>query len=115
MGWYLVFGLLICLAVLLPWQLGVKADPFTPAPPGIKPEWYFLAQFQTLKLLPSRALFVDGEVLGIVAFGLGATLWVGLPFLEQMLGDGGRRSVRLGILVALLYLAVMSVLGYVAK
>jgi cytochrome b6 len=115
MGWYLVFGLLICLAVFLPWQLGVKADPFTPAPPGIKPEWYFLAQFQTLKLLPSRALFVDGEVLGIVAFGLGATLWVGLPFIEQMLGDGGRRSVRLGILVALLYLAVMSVLGYVAK
>jgi cytochrome b6 len=115
MGWYLVFGLLICLAVFLPWELGVKADPFMPAPVGIKPEWYFLAQFQTLKLLPSRVLFVDGEVLGIVGFGLGACLWVGLPFMEQMLGTGGRRSVRLVTVVVLLYLAVMSVVGYVAK
>jgi len=114
-GWYLVFGGLICLAVFLPWELGVKADPFMPAPLGIKPEWYFLAQFQTLKLLPSRFLFVDGEVLGIVGFGVGASLWAGLPFIEQMLGDGGRRSASLVIFVALLYLAVMSVVGYVAK
>jgi cytochrome b6 len=115
MGWYLLLGLLICLAVFLPSELGVKADPFAPAPPGVKPEWYFLAQFQTLKLIPSRILFMDGEVLAILSFGCGAALWVALPFIENLLGDRGRRSVRIGIFVALWYLAVMSVLGYVAK
>jgi len=93
----------------------VKADPFASAPPGIRPEWYFLAQFQTLKLIPSRVLFMDGEVLGIVGFGLGAALWAGLPFIENLLEDRGRRVVQIGVIVTLLYLAVMSVLGYVAK
>ena len=115
MAWYLVFGVLICLAVFLPWELGVKADPFASAPPGIRPEWYFLAQFQTLKLIPSRVLFMDGEVLAIVGFGLGAALWAGLPFIENLLEDRGRRVVQIGVIVTLLYLAVMSVLGYVAK
>jgi cytochrome b6 len=115
MGWYLVLGFLIFLAVFLPWELGVKADPFAPAPPGIKPEWYFLAQFQTLKLIPSRILFIDGEVLGILGFGFGAALWVGLPFVENFLGDRGRRGVQIVIVLALTYLTVMSVLGHVAK
>jgi cytochrome b6 len=115
MCWYLVLGSLICLAVFFPWELGTKADPFAPAPPGIKPEWYFLAQFQTLKLIPSHIFFIDGEVLGILGFGFGAALLLALPFIESGLGDRGRRTVRIGILIALVYLAVMSVVGYVAK
>jgi len=115
MGWYLVLGLLVCLAVFLPSELGVKADPFASAPPGIKPEWYFLAQFQTLKLIPSRILFVDGEVLGILGFGFGAALLAGLPFVERLLGNRGRRGVQIGIVIALSYLIVMSMLGYVAN
>jgi cytochrome b6 len=47
---------------IFPWNLGVKADPFVSAPAGIKPEWYFLFMFQTLKLIPSKVWFVDGEV-----------------------------------------------------
>lgn len=115
MCWYLVLGSLICLAVFFPWELGTKADPFAPAPPGIKPEWYFLAQFQTLRLIPSHIFFIDGEVLGILGFGFGAALLLVLPFIESGLGDRGRRTVRIGILIALVYLAVMSVVGYVAK
>ena len=37
-----------------PWELGEKADPFASAPAGIRPEWYFLAPFYTLKLIPSH-------------------------------------------------------------
>ena len=41
-------------AALFPWELGEKADPFAPAPAGIKPEWYFLFMFQTLKYFRQR-------------------------------------------------------------
>ena len=47
-------AVLAALAAFSPWELGKKADPFAPVPPGIRPEWYFLAAFQTLKLLPSH-------------------------------------------------------------
>ena len=53
-GWILAIGVLAALAALFPWELGEKADPFAPAPAGIKPEWYFLFMFQTLKFLPPK-------------------------------------------------------------
>lgn len=115
MGWYIALGCLVALAVFFPWELGTKADPFSSAPPGIKPEWYFLAQFQTLKLIPSRIMHIDGEVLGILGFGLGGALWLGLPFIETLLGARGARWVRIGIFFALTYLTAMSVVGYLAK
>lgn len=115
MAWYIALGGLIALATFLPWELGTKADPFSSAPPGIKPEWYFLAQFQTLKLIPSRIFFVDGEVLGVLGFGLVGALWFGLPFIEALFGERGARWVRVGIALALAYLAAMSVVGYVAR
>ncbi len=53
-GWYVALGLLAALAALFPWELGQKANPFGSAPEGIKPEWYFLFMFQTLKKLPAH-------------------------------------------------------------
>ena len=53
-GWYVALGILAALAALFPWELGQKADPFGSAPEGIKPEWYFLFMFQTLKQLPAH-------------------------------------------------------------
>ncbi len=114
-GWYIALGALIALAAFSPWELGAKADPFSSAPPGIKPEWYFLAQFQTLKLIPAKVLYIDGEVLGILAFGLGGALWMGLPFIDAMLGDRRARYVRIGAVFVLTYLAGMSVVGYMAR
>jgi len=115
MGWYAALAVLIALAVFLPWELGTKADPFSPAPPGIKPEWYFLAQFQTLKLIPAHILHLDGEVLGILGFGLGAAVWMALPFIEVLAGARRVRWVRAGIIFAMIFLASMSVVGYVAR
>jgi quinol-cytochrome oxidoreductase complex cytochrome b subunit len=70
-GWILAIGALAALAAVFPWELGEKADPFAPAPAGIRPEWHFLFMFQTLKLLPAKILIFDGEVVGILAFALG--------------------------------------------
>jgi cytochrome b6 len=115
LGWYAALGLLIVLAVFFPWELGVKADPFSPAPPGIKPEWYFLAQFQTLKLIPAHILRLDGEVLGILGFGLGGAVWLALPLIEVLAGTHRIRWVKVGIILVMVYLTAMSVVGYVSR
>ena len=47
----LVLGLLIFLATLMPAPMGAPADALK-TPPGIKPEWYFLAVYQILKYVP---------------------------------------------------------------
>jgi quinol-cytochrome oxidoreductase complex cytochrome b subunit len=113
-GWILAIGVLAALAALFPWELGHKADPFAPAPAGIKPEWYFLFMFQTLKYLPAKILGMDGEVLGIMAFNIVGLLLFIVPFIDR---DPENRKRRLlfnviGV-VALLYIVVMTIVGYV--
>ena len=44
-------GDLGALAAFKPWELGMKADPFASAPAGIRPEWYFMFMFETLKFI----------------------------------------------------------------
>ena len=115
MAWYIALAALGVLAAFLPWGLGVKADPFAPAPAGIKPEWYFLFMFQTLKLIPSKIGPFDGDVLGVLAFGLAGAVWVLLPFIEGQ-GAHWRKRLVLGAGVfAVAYIASMTVYGYVAK
>jgi cytochrome b6 len=113
-GWILAIGVLAALAALFPWELGEKADAFAPAPAGIKPEWYFLFMFQTLKYLPAKILGMDGEVLGIMAFNLVALLLFIVPFVDR--GSENRRRALLfnviGVL-ALLYIVAMTIIGYV--
>jgi len=111
-GWYSALGMLGALAAIFPWELGMKADPFVPAPAGIRPEWYFLFMFQTLKYLPSKVLFVDGELLGILGFSAAALVWVAVPFLDQRIGFGRvtRFFTGLGVF-ALGYMIVLSLLA----
>jgi len=113
-GWILAIGVLAALAALFPWELGEKADPFAPAPAGIKPEWYFLFMFQTLKLLPPKIWRFDGEVIGIMAFNFVALLLFIVPFVDRSPENKRRRFVfnLIGI-VALLFIVGMTIVGYV--
>ena len=115
-GWILAIGVLAALAALFPWELGVKADPFAPAPAGIKPEWYFLFMFQTLKYIPAKILMFDGEVIGILFFTLaGAALFI-IPFINRSpeQNPGRRKLFNILGVIALLYIVVMTVVGYLA-
>ncbi len=111
--WVAAIGVLATLAVLLPWPVGEKADPLASAPAGIKPEWYFVFMFQTLRLIPSHVLGIEGERLGIVAFMVAALVLMAVPLLER--DDrkirARRIAVALGIL-AILYMIAMTIVGY---
>src|SRR5947199_2506667 len=113
-GWLLAIGALAALAAIFPWELGEKADPFAPAPAGIKPEWYFLFVFQTLKFLPAKIGSLDGEVIGIMAFGIAAFVLLIVPFLDQTRPSPQRKLILnvVGV-IALLYIVVMTIVGYV--
>lgn len=112
-GWILAVGVLAALAAIFPWELGTKADAFAPAPAGIKPEWYFLFMFQTLKYLPAKILTFDGEVLGILAFGAGALFWMLVPFLNRAPGHARRKLIFniIGIFI-MFFITVMTVVGF---
>ncbi|HXH49263.1 MAG TPA: cytochrome bc complex cytochrome b subunit [Terriglobia bacterium] len=112
MGWYGALGVLGGLAAIFPWELGVKANPFGSAPAGIRPEWYFLFMYQTLKYIPSKVFFIDGELLGLMLFGVAGAIWVIVPFLDYKAGFGRvtRFFTGLGIF-ALGYIIVLSCLA----
>jgi cytochrome b6 len=109
--WLMVLNVVLCLAVFFPWELGEKADPFASAPSGIRPEWYFMFMFQTLKLLPGHILFVEGEVLGIVFFGLAGLAWMLVPFWEIKHHRRPKPMTIIGVVV-ILYMLGMTVWGY---
>ena len=100
-AWLIGFALLIYLAVVFPWEIGVKADPLAAAPDGIKPEWYFWAQFQLLKDLK----FEGGELLAIIIFTIGAIIWVLVPFVDRKASR--EEKSPLFTILGLLFLAFM--------
>ena len=113
-GWTVVLALLGGLSALMPWELGKKADLFAPAPAGIRPEWYFLWTFQTLKYMPARVLGVNGELLAIAAFGIGAAALVALPFLDRNT-PRSRRAVALVAAMIVVFMIAMTMLALQAE
>lgn len=113
--WLVVFNILIFLAVYFPWELGPKADPLTPAPAGIRPEWYFMFMFQSLKFLPAHILFIEGELFGVFAFGLGGLLWMLYPFLPFAKKQYKKHKIITFIIgvVVVIFIVVMTILGYI--
>jgi cytochrome b6 len=112
-GWLCALGVLAALAAYFPAELGKKADPFQPAPIGIKPEWYFMAMFQTLKLLPGHILGIEGELLGVLAFSLVGVVLILMPFIDRRTAQGqaSRLPAAFG-LTLILYIVVLTYLGY---
>jgi cytochrome b6 len=113
-GWILAVGVLAALAALFPWELGEKADPFASAPAGIRPEWYFLFMFETLKRIPARIFMFDGEVVAILVFGYGGLFWLLVPFLDKSPHRWRSRLFTVIGVVIVIYIVVMTIVGYLA-
>jgi cytochrome b6 len=113
-GWILALGVLAAMAALFPWELGEKADPFAPAFKDIRPEWYFMFMFETLKLVPGgEILGIEYEAIPILLFSLGGLLMMLVPFLDRGVDHTGRSPIFTWIgVVALVYMVGMTAWGY---
>jgi cytochrome b6 len=112
-GWLAALAILAALAAYFPAELGKKADPFAPAPAGIKPEWYFMFMFQTLKYLPSYILGIEGEVVGVVGFALAGLFLLLLPFIDRQAAHRRASPLFTWVGVAIIvYMLVLTYLGY---
>lgn len=90
--WLLCLMILLVLSVFLPygpgipgmeWELGEKADPFEPAFPGIKPEWYFLWEYQLLKEFPPHLFGLEGPQVCLFVVTLLLAVWAIIPWLDR--------------------------------
>jgi cytochrome b6 len=113
-GWTVALGVLAALAALFPWELGEKADPFAPAYKDIRPEWYFMFMFETLKLVPGgEILGIEYEAIPIMLFGLGGAVLVLVPFLDRRVAKEGKSPLfTLVGAIALVYMIGMTAWGY---
>lgn len=111
--WLIVLNVIALLAVFFPWEIGQKADPLLPAPAGIRPEWYFMFMFQTLKLIPAHIWFIEGELFGIMMFTLGGLIWFFVPFFDKKAGLGIKSPFWkwVGVII-ILYIIGMTIWGY---
>ena len=118
-----ILAALLTGAVLLFWTawnpapLGVPADPAI-TPEHIKPEWPFLAFYQSLKIFPSGDLLPGFSYLqlALVLQGLPFALILLAPFLDRSEHrQPGRRKAAVGIaLILILVWAVFTYLGHYA-
>lgn len=111
--WLLGTGALVTLAVIFPAEIGMKADPMAPAPENIKPEWYFLFLFQTLKLFPGRIGALNGETVAITTVCLAVLFVFLMPFMDKRSSAGSSSPVYTYIGVFyFLYFVVMTIIGF---
>ncbi len=111
--WLIALNVLALLSVMFPWDLGQAADPLKPAPVGIHPEWYFMSQFQVLKVVGDLFPGAAGEIIGLVVFTLGLVLWCLVPLYDvsREAGRRARRATYFGLL-ALGILVLTTAWGY---
>jgi cytochrome b6 len=111
--WLILLGIVVTLATLLPPEIGNKADPLAPPPENVKPEWYFLFLFQTLKLFPGDILGLNGEVIAILLIMAAVLFFFLIPFFDRKSNAGQRSPFFTGIAVIyLLYFLIMTAIGY---
>ncbi len=85
---YVVLGILAVvmiigfIALFKPVGLEAPADPLN-TPLHVKSEWYFLALYQLLKIIPSMVLGIQGKVIGVTIPVLLVGVILIWPFLDR--------------------------------
>jgi cytochrome b6 len=120
--WLAALMLLISLAVFLPygpgipgmdWELGQKANPLAPAYPGIKPEWYFLWEYQLLKEFPPHLFGLEGPQVCLFLIALLFGVWAIVPWLDRRAAKN-KMSPRFSDFgwAAILFLTYLTLMGW---
>lgn len=113
LAWLCGFLLLVSLVFIFPVQLGAKADPMASAPLGIKPEWYFLTLFQTLRFMPAQILGINSEIIVNLLVMIITGLVLLVPFLDKN-ASAEKKSPFFTFcgVTALVYISVAIVMAY---
>ena len=113
--WLVVINVLAVLAVIFPWDLGPQADSVKATPLGIHPEWYFMSQFQLLKVIGKYVEGAPGEILGIGIFTGAMFAWTLIPLYDtsSRLGKRARAATYFGLFILIAGL-VTTIWGYFA-
>lgn len=103
--WFVALNILgVCIA-LMPWELG--PPPGTEISGHVHPEWFFMGQYQLLKVVPKSV--------GILGFLLGGALWALLPvFDRENASPGIKRFSTVFAALALAGLVIFTMWGYLA-
>jgi quinol-cytochrome oxidoreductase complex cytochrome b subunit len=106
-AWAVVLAVIVVLASVLPAGLEEKADPLK-TPEHVKPEWYFLAVYQLLKLVP--------RTIGVLAPAAAIGLLLVLPLFDRNPSIAARkRPIALALLlVTIVGLVVLTIWGEVS-
>lgn len=107
--WLILFGVCLTAAIFFPPSLDKMADLMAPAPEGIRPEWYFLFLFQTLKIFPAKLLFISGETVAIFLIFFGIVLFFFLPVIDNKPEERKGKIVRAAAFLFILYALIMSI------
>jgi len=110
--WLIVLNVVAVFAVFLPWEIGSKAELFAPAPAAIKPEWYFMFMFQTLKLIPPHIFIFEGEVVGILGFMFGFLALLLVPFIDRKDDEERFRRIKWIGIVVVIFIIITTIWGY---
>jgi quinol-cytochrome oxidoreductase complex cytochrome b subunit len=113
-------GLIVFLAGFFPHGLQSPADPFV-TPEHVKPEWYFLALYQILKLVPRTFMGIEdfNKPATLIFAGVFFTALMALPWIDRTPSTAQHPLRRLPItiifVVGLLLFAVLTYWGSVSK
>jgi cytochrome b6 len=107
--WLLLFGILMTLAIFLPPSLDKTADLMAPAPEGLRPEWYFLFLFQTLKIFPPKILFINGDTIAVLLILAAVMLFFFLPVIDDKPAEKKGKVITFFAYAFIVFAVVMTV------
>ena len=107
--WLLLFGILLTLAVFFPPSLDKSADLMAPAPEGLRPEWYFLFLFQTLKVFPPKIFFINGDTIAVLLIFAAAVLLFFLPLIDNKPAEKKGKVITLFAYLFIVFAVAMTV------
>jgi len=113
-------GLIVFLAGFFPHGLQNPADPFV-TPEHVKPEWYFLALYQILKLVPRTFMGIEdfNKPATLIFAGIFFLSLMALPWIDRSANTAQHPLRRLPItiifVIGLLLFAVLTYWGSVSK
>ena len=88
------------------------ANPRGATPVGIKPEWYFLAVYQYLRLMPTQLLGVSGKTLGVLSQGVAVSVVLLLPFwYRKRAAERPKWAYRAGVTLVIFLFITLTLWG----